>query len=606
MKRFAILLAGLALSASLSAKTVFTIKINDGGTGPYKAVLTGDDRLKDFTIYRPQNMKEAVEKSGGKLPVLLFGNGACFRTSRDFQIHLTEIASHGYFVVAMGSWDRLEDPDYFTKGDVEGDSKMLVKSLDILAKEAASPKSEYYQLVDPTNAAVSGQSCGGLQALYIAAMGDKRIKTAVPINSGLFNEAGGGHSSAMGKEDLKKIQVPLLYLIGGPADIAYENGMDDFNRIDHLPIVVGNLNVGHGGTLGDPNGGRFAQATADWLDMILRGKSEKKAFFDRNGTDPVLGWEFLSKHMDLLEIENESRWRSIEPSKMEAKVMTTLTEFSPEAPNVYYSDEVYATKDGHELKMAVLRPDIEGYDKLPCIVFVNGSAWFPNSRHGKLSYLMNFSLRGYTIISVEYRGSTVAQFPAQIQDVKSAVRYIRRNADRLGVDYNNLFIWGDSSGGNMALLETLTQQVDALDEGSEYGHESLAVNACVAFYPVTDLLHVQEYHPDYMDHVSEHSPTGILFGGIPVKGNEDKVKTASPIEYVSKDKAAETAPILIITGNRDNVLPYEQSVLMADKLEVCGYDYKFYKIENGDHGSTEFWSPEVAKIVDDFLKANIH
>lgn len=293
MKRIIFTLAAGALLASgLSAKTVFSIRINNGGSGPYKAVLAGDDSLKDFTIYRPQNMKDAVEKSGGKLPVVLFGNGACFRSSRDFQIHLTEIASYGYFVVAVGRWDRLEDREYYARGDKEKDSQTLLKSLDILGKEAMSAESEYYDLIDPENAAVSGQSCGGLQAIYIASMGDERIKTAVPINSGLFNDKG--------KDMLDDIHIPLLYLIGGPSDIAYENGMDDFGRINHIPIVVGNLDVGHGGTLDEPDGGRFARTTIDWLDYLLKGKTENKAFFDRNGTDSVLGWEIRSKNMDRL------------------------------------------------------------------------------------------------------------------------------------------------------------------------------------------------------------------------------------------------------------------------------------------------------------------
>lgn len=258
-----------------------------------------------------------------------------------------------------------------------------------------------------------------------------------------------------------------------------------------------------------------------------------------------------------------------------------------------------------DLHVRIITPGIRSEKPLPCIYFVQGAAWFKQNLDQKLSYLMGFSQRGYIIAMIEHRPSTTAKYPAQIQDVKSAVRFVKDNADKYHIDVNNMFIWGDSSGGNMALLEILTQDVPSLDTPEEYGKQSLAVNACVAFYPVTDVLRMQEFAPDYMDHISANSPTGTLFGHIAVMENPDIVKTVSPIEYVTREKAATTAPIIIVTGNRDNVVPYEQSVIMADKLEANGYDYKFYKIEGGDHGSKEFWSVEVSNLVDNFFKAHM-
>ncbi|MDO4826299.1 MAG: alpha/beta hydrolase [Bacteroidia bacterium] len=301
------------------------------------------------------------------------------------------------------------------------------------------------------------------------------------------------------------------------------------------------------------------------------------------------------------------QFKSIDPSPAKAKVMTTLDKFTyPDEPQFpTYRDVVYAHRDSMDLHVRIITPGIRSEKPLPCIFFIQGAAWFKQSLDQKLSYLMGFSQRGYVIAMIEHRPSTTAKYPAQIQDVKSAVRFVRENAGRYHIDPVNMFIWGDSSGGNMALLETLTQDVPSLDTPEEYGKQSLAVNACVAFYPVTDVLRMQEFAPDYMDHISANSPTGTLFGHIPVMENPDIVKTVSPIEYVTKSKASSTAPIIIVTGNRDNVVPYEQSVIMADKLEDNGYDYKFYKIEGGDHGSREFWSAEVSGLVDDFFKAHM-
>jgi len=304
-------------------------------------------------------------------------------------------------------------------------------------------------------------------------------------------------------------------------------------------------------------------------------------------------------------IQAQMPFNKIEPSKAQAKKMTTLSEFTAFNIPVYQHDIVYTHASGMDLHLQIVMPGYPSRDKkLPCIIYIQGSAWFQQPRFDKVTMFAELCKRGYIFASVEYRPSTVASFPAQIQDVKTAIRFMRKNAERYGVDVNNFFVWGDSSGGNMSLLATLTQDQPSLDTG-EYGTESIAVNACVAYYPVTDVLRIQEFSPDYMDHISADSPTGVLFGKIPVMENQEKVKTVSPIIYVSREKASSTAPILIMTGNQDRVVPFEQSVIMADKLEECGYDYTFYKIEGGDHGSWEFWSLDAFNIVDNFFKENI-
>ena len=268
----------------------------------------------------------------------------------------------------------------------------------------------------------------------------------------------------------------------------------------------------------------------------------------------------------------------ITPSQAKSEKMITLTDdqFTKNAVPFYINDVVYANPDDMDLHLQVIIPEKTKEEKLPCVIFIQGSAWFKQNCYASLPKLMDFSSRGYAVASVEYRPSTTALFPAQIQDVKTAIRFIRKNADKYGIDPNNLFVWGDSSGGHLALLASLTQDQPQLDT-AEFGVEPININACVAYYPVTDLTRVQEFAPDYMDHISEKSPTGVLFGGINVVDNTEKIKIANPVEYVTKEKAAQTAPIVIVTGNRDNILPFEQSVMMSDKLEECGYDYKFYK-----------------------------
>jgi hypothetical protein len=127
--------------------------------------------------------------------------------------------------------------------------------------------------------AISGFSCGGLQALQIAS--DPRVKSLIVMNSGIFNDGKQGITGIdVSKSLLEKIHTPTFYVLGGETDIAYANGMDDFNRLKHVPAYLGNLlGVGHGGTYWEPNGGKAAAAVVAWLEWQLRGDEEAMKMF---------------------------------------------------------------------------------------------------------------------------------------------------------------------------------------------------------------------------------------------------------------------------------------------------------------------------------------
>lgn len=131
---------------------------------------------------------------------------------------------------------------------------------------------------------MSGFSCGGIQALRVA--GHPRVRTVVVMNGGLFRPGIGFNIAEMDvpKSGLNDLRTPTLYILGGPGDIAYDSGMDDFARIDHVPVAMANLlGAGHGGTYWEPNGGKAAAAVVAWLDWQPRG-------------DPA--WELRKKKMD--------------------------------------------------------------------------------------------------------------------------------------------------------------------------------------------------------------------------------------------------------------------------------------------------------------------
>ena len=262
--------------------------VEEGGTGPYKAVMKEEPTLETHTIFVPQDLSAFNEKKA--LPVLVWGNGACNNSPFEHYKFLNEIASHGYIVVATGfmpqEGERYHGPMSTTEQQIE--------AMDWVEQQNADKNSPYYGKIDVKNICVAGMSCGGLQTLFNCA--DKRIKTLMICNSGLFNQENAG--SAVGgmpmppKSKLKEIHSSIIYILGGEKDIAYGNGMDDFHRIDHVPACATNFPVGHGGTYAQPHGGEFSVVALAWLNWQLKGDQQAAKMF--KGADCELskreGW----------------------------------------------------------------------------------------------------------------------------------------------------------------------------------------------------------------------------------------------------------------------------------------------------------------------------
>ncbi len=266
----------------------------------------------------------------------------------------------------------------------------------------------------------------------------------------------------------------------------------------------------------------------------------------------------------------------------------------------YKQNVKYITRDGLDLTLQVLKPkNVKG--KLPCIVYVQGSAWFKQDVYGNLPQLAEFAKRGYVIAIVEYRPSPVAKFPAQVQDAKTAIRFMRKNAEAYGIDTENIFVWGDSSGGHTALMVGLTQNNPELDT-EDYNEFSIKINGVVDFYGPTDISQMN-FEPSTWDHTEPKSPEGMLIGGKNVMENLAEAAKTNPINYVKDPKTA--APILILHGTKDRLVPFHQSVLLADALLQKSYAYEFYQLKGADHGSPEFWTKEAFDIVEKFLKVNM-
>ena len=254
------------------------LKVPDyGGSGRHKAVAVREKSLPDFVVYRPMNIDAAMtvgrpgmfatgQPKKEKLPVLIFCNGGCMDTSIGYENMLTDIASYGYVVVAIGELQMLAQHEK----DQHTPSSMVKLALDWIC----SPASPYYNYIDTEKIAAAGHSCGGAQVLANAA--DPRLKTYLILNAGMGKMTMADASA----KSLKNLHGPILYLVGGTSDVAWQNAQQDYKAIKRVPVVLAdNTQSGHGGTYEQPNGGANARMVRAWLDWQLKGRQENKRLF---------------------------------------------------------------------------------------------------------------------------------------------------------------------------------------------------------------------------------------------------------------------------------------------------------------------------------------
>lgn len=268
--------------ATQAAQARYDAMPDTPGTGPYPAARLADPGLPDHVIYRPANVAGLADK---KLGVLVWGNGGCSDDGASARFHLAEIASHGYVVIAPGNVlsgpgapPRPQTPPPAGPLGIKTTSAQVAAGIDWALAENKRPGSALLNRIDPAMIAVSGHSCGGLQALQIAP--DPRVKAVIIHNSGVFKDGSNPIPGiTIAKSALKQLHTPILYVMGGPTDIAWPNGNDDFDQIDSVPAIIVSLDVGHGGTFHDANGGRITPVDVAWLDWQLRHDATAARWF---------------------------------------------------------------------------------------------------------------------------------------------------------------------------------------------------------------------------------------------------------------------------------------------------------------------------------------
>jgi acetyl esterase/lipase len=214
----------------------------------------------------------------------------------------------------------------------------------------------------------------------------------------------------------------------------------------------------------------------------------------------------------------------------------------------------------------------------PLVVAIHGGAFRMGSKEGEPAGA--FVARGFAVAAVNYRLSQHAVFPAQIEDCKAAVRWLRANAARYGYDPDRVASYGTSAGGHLAAMLGTAGGVKAFDVGANPGVSS-RVQAVVDFFGPTDFLQMDAHRLSAaaMTHDAPDSPESQLVGG-PIRDNPDKVARANPITYVTPDDP----PFLIVHGDADLLVPHHQSELLEAALRKAGVRVRLVTIPGGPHG----------------------
>jgi acetyl esterase/lipase len=239
---------------------------------------------------------------------------------------------------------------------------------------------------------------------------------------------------------------------------------------------------------------------------------------------------------------------------------------------------------GHERQRLDLYLPAKADFPLPVIVWVHGGAWMAGSKDGGSPALALVG-KGYAVACINYRLSQHAAFPAQIDDCKAAIRWLRASAKTYNLNPERIGVWGASAGGHLvALLGTTGDAKDGEGKSGDTG-PSCRVQAVVDFFGPTDFLQMDAHAAPgaRLKHDLPTSPESRLIGGA-IQENVAKVERANPVKYVTKD----APPFFILHGEQDPLVPFHQSELLFEALKRARSDVTFYKIAGAGHGSPEF------------------
>lgn len=250
---------------------------------------------------------------------------------------------------------------------------------------------------------------------------------------------------------------------------------------------------------------------------------------------------------------------------------------------------------GHERQKLDLYLPKDGTN-LPLIINIHGGAFKMGSKEQGVP--LEYLRQGYAVASINYRLSQHAKFPAQIEDCKAAVRWLRAHAAEYRIDPNRFAAWGSSAGGHLAAMLGTTGDAKEFDVGANLDQCS-RVQAVVDYFGPTDFLQMDAHRlPSGMAHDPANSPESELIGGA-IQENKEKAAKANPITYITPGDP----PFLICHGDADPLVPHHQSELLEAALKQASVPVTFHTVKGAGHGG--FKDPKVPELTGEFLAKHL-
>ncbi len=254
-----------------------------------------------------------------------------------------------------------------------------------------------------------------------------------------------------------------------------------------------------------------------------------------------------------------------------AGLSTAAAQQGPPEGVEFTRDVVYGTGGGEELKLNLSRPK-GAAGPLPCVVVIHGGGWAGGNRTVHDVHTWTFAQRGYVSATVGYRLVPKALFPAQVEDVKCAVRFLRANAAKYGIDPRRIGAIGFSAGAHLSMMLGVMGKEDGLEGEGGHADQPSQVNAVVAYFGPTDFVSFE----------FPQASKGIVekFIGGPREEKREAYRKASPVTYVSPGDA----PTLLFQGTKDPLVPHTQAFAMVEALTAAGVPGRADVMVGAGHG----------------------
>jgi len=265
----------------------------------------------------------------------------------------------------------------------------------------------------------------------------------------------------------------------------------------------------------------------------------------------------------------------------------------PPADILVQRDLAFAKPDDKELRLDLAMPKL-GSGPFPAVVFLHGEGWRAGNRQQMNHFIEGMAGLGYVAITVEYRLVPAARFPAQVEDCKAAVRWLRANARKYRVDPDRIGVVGFSAGGHLAAMLGVTGKEDGLEGIGGNPGQSSRVQAVVTFFGPTDFS-TRDWSKDLENEVI------VPFLGGSLADKSDVYKRASPINYVTRD----APPFLIFHGTDDKLVPIDQARRLAAKLKSLDVPTQLVELPGEGHGFTDAGNQRSMQQMLDFLGARL-